>query len=89
MKFTKQLLITKLKATGVHLSLSLVVFVYLAYQIFFNWYPQPYFEIDGGWQGMRLVGAVDLILGPLITFLILNILSWVIFFILIVIFKFC
>ena len=72
MNFTKQLLITKLKATGVHLSLSLVVFVYLAYQIFFNWYPQPYFEIDGGWQGMRLVGAVDLILGPLITFLIFD-----------------
>ncbi len=72
MKFTKQLLITKLKATGVHLSLSLVVFVYLAYQIYFNWYPQPYFEIDGGWQGMRLVGAVDLILGPLITFLIFD-----------------
>ena len=72
MNFNKPLLITKLKATGVHMSLSLVVFVYLAYQIYFNWYPQPYFSIDGGWQGIRLVGAVDLVLGPFITFLIFD-----------------
>ena len=71
-KFTKPLLITKLKATGVHLSLSFIVFVYLAYQIYFNWYPQPYFSVDGGWQGIRLIGAVDLVLGPFITFLIFD-----------------
>jgi hypothetical protein len=72
MKFTKPLLITKLKATGVHFSLSFVVFVYLVYQIYFNWYPQPYFAFDGGWQGIRLIGAVDLVLGPFITFLIFD-----------------
>jgi len=72
MKFTKPLLITKLKATGIHLSLSLMVFVYLVYQIYFNWYPQPYFSIDGGWQGIRLIAAVDLVLGPFITFLIFD-----------------
>ena len=72
MIIAKPLLITKLKATGVHLGLSLLVFVYLAYQIYFNWYPQPYFSVDGGWQGIRLIGAVDLVLGPLITFLIFN-----------------
>jgi len=72
MVFLKPLLITKLKATAVHLCLSIAVFVYLAYQIYYNWYPQPYFAIDGGWQGMRLIGAVDLILGPAITFLIFD-----------------
>ncbi len=72
MKFSKPLLITKLKATAIHLSMSIVVFIYLAYQIYYNWYPQPYFSIDGGWQGIRLVGAVDLVLGPLITFLIFD-----------------
>ena len=70
--FTKPLLKTKLKATAVHLSMSVVVFVYLAYKIYFDWYPQPYFAIDGGWQGIRLIGAVDLVLGPLITFLIFD-----------------
>ena len=54
------------------MSLSLAVFVYLAYQIYYNWYPQPYFSVDGGWQGIRLVAAVDLVLGPLITFLIFD-----------------
>jgi len=72
MKFTKPLLITKLKATAVHLSMSVAVFIYLAYQIYYNWYPEPYFSIDGGWQGIRLVGAVDLVLGPFITFLIFD-----------------
>lgn len=72
MRFTKPLLITKLKATGIHLSLSILVFIYLAYQIYFVWYPQPYFEVDGGWQGIRLVAAVDLVLGPFITFLIFD-----------------
>ena len=72
MKLTKPLLITKLKATGVHLFLSLLVFIYLAYRIYYDWYPQPFFSVDGGWQGIRIVAVVDLVLGPLITFLIFD-----------------
>lgn len=72
MNFSGAALKTKFKATAVHLSLSIAVFVYLAYQIYFNWYPQPYFSIDGGWQGIRLVASVDLVLGPLVTFLIFD-----------------
>ena len=70
--FSRPVLKTKLKATGVHLTMSLAVFAFLAYQIYYNWYPEPYFSIDGGWQGMRLIGAVDLVLGPFITFLIFD-----------------
>jgi len=72
MKFSKPLLVTKLKATGVHLVMSLAIFAYLAYQIVYIWYPEPYFSVDGGLQGIRLVAAVDLVLGPLITFLIFD-----------------
>lgn len=68
----RDLLKVKLIATGVHLSMSIVVFLVLAYLIYFVWYPQPFYSVDGGWQGMRLVAAVDLILGPMITFLIFN-----------------
>jgi len=71
-KFSRALLKTKLKATGIHLCLSLVVFFILAYQIYYVWYPLPYFSVDGGWQGIRIVAAVDLVLGPLITFLIFD-----------------
>ena len=72
MNFSRAALKTKFKATAIHMGFSIAVFAYLAYQIYYNWYPQPYFEIDGGWQGIRLVTAVDLVLGPLITFLIFD-----------------
>jgi hypothetical protein len=72
MKFNKALIKTKLKASAVHLSMSLVIFFILAYQIYYVWYPQPYFSVDGGWQGIRIIAAVDLVLGPLITFLIFD-----------------
>ena len=72
MIFDRGVLRTKLKATGIHLGLSSIVFVILAYLIVFDWYPGPYFAVDGGWQGIRLVAAVDLVLGPLITFLIFD-----------------
>ncbi len=72
MIFDRGVLRTKLKATGIHLGLSSIVFVVLAYLIVIHWYPGPYFAVDGGWQGIRLVAAVDLVLGPLITFLIFD-----------------
>ena len=72
MRFSKSLLKTKLKASGIHLGVSLIIFIILAYQIYYVWYPVPYFSVDGGWQGIRLVAAVDLVLGPLITFLIFD-----------------
>ena len=72
MRFNKSLLKTKLKASAIHLGLSLIIFVVLAYQIYYVWYPVPYFSVDGGWQGIRLIAAVDLVLGPLITFLIFD-----------------
>ena len=72
MRFNKSLLKTKLKASGIHLGLSLIIFIVLAYQIYYVWYPVPYFSVDGGWQGIRLIAAVDLVLGPFITFLIFD-----------------
>ena len=70
--WTKSLLKIKFKATAIHLLFSLVVFVVLAYLIVFHWYPVPYFGVDGGWQGIRLIALVDMVLGPLITFLIFD-----------------
>ena len=62
----------KLKATSIHFGLSFLVFIVLAYHVFYSWYPLPYFLVDGGWQGLRIIAAVDLVLGPLITFLIFD-----------------
>ena len=59
-------------ASGVHFLFSLAVFSLLIGILLQFWYPNPYFSASGGWQGLRLVAAVDLVLGPLITLVIFN-----------------
>lgn len=62
----------RFRASGIHFLLSLLVFLALLFFILYRWYPQPFFSTDGGWQGVRIMIGVDLVLGPLLTFLIFN-----------------
>jgi len=62
----------RLKATGIHIAISTVIFLVFLYFILAQWYPVPYFVTDGGWQGIRIVIAVDMVLGPLLTLIIFN-----------------
>lgn len=59
-------------AAGLHFVFSLGVFSVLVGILLLFWYPKPYFSASGGWQGLRLVAAVDLVLGPFITLVIFN-----------------
>ena len=59
-------------AFAVHLGISLVIFLILGYLILFHWYPDFFFTSDGGWQGIRIVAAVDLVLGPMLTLVVFN-----------------
>lgn len=68
----KSLLKSKFKATSIHLSISSAIFIVILYFILVRWYPFPYFVTDGGWQGVRLMAVVDLVLGPSLTFLIFD-----------------
>ena len=45
MKFNKTLVQTKLIASAIHLIISLIIFIILAYQIYYVWYPEPYFQL--------------------------------------------
>lgn len=63
---------SKFKAAGIHLAISAIIFLILAYYIIFEWYPLPYFTADGGWQGIRIIALIDLVLGPLMTLIIFN-----------------
>ncbi len=63
---------SKFKAAGIHLCISSVIFLVLAYFIVFEWYPFPYFTADGGWQGVRIVALIDMVLGPFLTLVIFN-----------------
>ncbi len=68
---TRELLLSKLRAFGVHFSLSLVIFFIILYFVL-QWYPPPFFSTDGGWQGIRIIAGVDLVLGPTLTFIAFN-----------------
>lgn len=63
---------TRLKAAGIHLSISLVIFAVALYLILVQWYPGFHFTVDGGWRGVRIMAGVDLVLGPLLTLVIFN-----------------
>ncbi len=62
----------RLKASGIHFSASLLIFLALLGLIYYVWYPQALFWSDGGIQGVKILIGVDLVLGPLLTLLIYN-----------------
>jgi hypothetical protein len=62
----------KLKAVSIHFFLSLIIFAVILYFILYEWYPEPFFTAQGGWQGIRLMAFVDLVLGPSLTLIVFN-----------------
>jgi hypothetical protein len=61
---------SRFRAFLIHLGISLSIFAVLAYLVMEVWYPDFFFQTDGGWQGLRLLLGVDLVLGPLLTLII-------------------
>jgi hypothetical protein len=53
-----------------HFGVSLLIFVVLLLIIVCLWYPGALFAAAGGWQGIRIVIGVDLVLGPLLTLIV-------------------
>ena len=62
----------RLRASAIHLGISLCVAALAALLVFGIWYPYPYREISGGRELFLIVVAVDVILGPLITLAVFN-----------------
>lgn len=58
---------TRWKAAGLHLLISVVVAALVGSLIYFIWYPPPYFRIAGGSTLMPLIMGVDVIIGPFLT----------------------
>jgi hypothetical protein len=61
---------TKLKAAGIHLLISIFIVTAVLTTMFFVWYPKGYFTIMGGETLIALIGFVDVLLGPLLTFVV-------------------
>lgn len=59
-------------ATGVHLVCSLLVVLLAGGLVFGVWYPFPYRELSGGRELFFLVVGVDVVCGPLLTFVLFN-----------------
>jgi len=62
----------RIKAFLIHLAISLVALAAILYVVVYIWYPPPFFAADGGWQGVRIIMGVDLVLGPLLTLAVYN-----------------
>jgi hypothetical protein len=62
----------RMKASLVHLMLSACVAAFAALLVFAVWYPYPYREISGGRELFFIVVAVDVVMGPCLTFAVFN-----------------
>lgn len=60
------------RAAAWHLLASLAVASLAAALVFLVWYPYPYGEVAGGSGLFRIIVAVDVIMGPLLTFVVFN-----------------
>lgn len=60
----------KFQAFGAHLAISVLVFAIIISLTVWLWYPPPFFWIDGGVQVVTLAALIDLLAGPLLTFVV-------------------
>lgn len=63
---------TRFGAFLIHLSISSVLLFFIYLVLFFWWFPGGLFYAAGGWEGLRIVAAVDIVLGPALTLLVCN-----------------
>lgn len=66
----KQSLPDRLRASGIHLASSSLIFIVYIYFVLVNWYPEPYFTLEGAVQVTVTLIGVDLVVGPLLTFVV-------------------
>ena len=65
-------ILSKSRAAGIHLIFNLAIFSILLFILLKLWYPPPFFSASGGLQGLKIVALVDIVLGPILTFVIFN-----------------
>lgn len=61
---------TRQKAAFIHLLISSIALTLLTLMTIFIWYPPPYYRYEGVLQILQLLVLVDVVLGPVITFIV-------------------
>jgi hypothetical protein len=61
---------TKLRAASVHLGICIVIAIVLLLLLWFVWYPAPLLRAVGGQEIFLMLLAIDVTLGPLLTFVV-------------------
>jgi len=62
--------VSRSRAFWIHLVASILVFSSFLLVMRFVWYPGPFFTAEGGLDIIAVVGGVDVVLGPLLTFIV-------------------
>lgn len=65
-------MVTRVRAALIHLSASLLIAVLVAGTALFVWYPPPLLNAAGGQQLVFMIVAIDVIVGPLLTFVVFD-----------------
>ncbi len=60
----------KLRAAFIHLIISFSIVTIFFSIIFFIWYPKPFFTISNTIEPVKLLILIDVIIGPLLTFIV-------------------
>lgn len=68
----KTLIKEKLKASLIHAAFTFCIIAIVGACIFYLWYPPPFATIMGGLKLFGLISGVEIILGPLVSFIIYN-----------------
>lgn len=61
---------TRISAFLIHFGISTAIFLVLLAMVVFVWFRAPLFSIEGGWNGIKIIAGVDLVLGPLLTLIV-------------------
>lgn len=60
------------KMAGIHFGICLLVAAIVAALVLFVWYPHPFRQVMGGMTLFTLVVCIDVVCGPLLTFVLAN-----------------
>lgn len=70
--YLNQRILTALRASAIHLGISIIVAAAAAVLVFTLWYPSPFGQLAGGRELFFLIVSVDVVCGPVLTAILFN-----------------